>query len=331
MALVIASGVLANGLRTEFADTYSKIKNRTADGRLSAVMDLGIGATNREHQFGFFEAAPHVELWRRGETIPTDSFASRQFSTPVYTWGRRVPWHKDDRKDDQTGSLMTLARMAGQSAALLPERFFFDLLTGGTATLPAVPLAPDGAAFFSTTDGGGSARFGVTDGNLLTGSGLATSSAIRTDYYNLIEQWKQLQDGKGQPLLNDQVIDAGVLIVHPASATEAFEESFFQRRQGEVLGTDAGVTPSNLVQDAGRTVRLWGSSRLTGSDWYAFLLNSPTLPTFLLDREGVREYSSLEDDNNGDHTRNTGEEYVQWELRQGAGIALPYGAMKVNN
>jgi hypothetical protein len=330
MSTVIASQVLANGLRTEFADTYSAIQNRQADSRLSLVMDLSIGATNREHEFAYFEAAPHMAQWTRGSSIPEDAFDSVSFTTPVYTWGRRIKWHKEDRKDDQTQSLMDVARMAGQSAALLPERFFFDLLTGSTNTLPAVPNAPDGAAFFATT-AGGSARFGVTDGNLLTGNGVASVSAIRTDYYNAIEQFKQMQDGKGQPLLSDEVIDSGVICVHSAADTEAMEEAFLQRRQGEVLGTDAGTTPSNLVQDASRNVTLWGSQRLATGDWYVFLRSPAKRATFMLDREGIQEYSSLEGDNNSDHTRNTGEEYVQWERRAGAGIALPYSAIKINN
>jgi hypothetical protein len=331
MSTVIASQVLANGLRTEFADTYSAIQNRQADSRLSLVMDLSIGATNREHEFAYFEAAPHMAQWTRGSSIPEDAFDSVSFTTPVYTWGRRIKWHKEDRKDDQTQSLMDVARMAGQSAALLPERFFFDLLTGSTNTLPAVPNAPDGAAFFATT-AGGSARFGVTDGNLLTGNGVGSVSAIRTDYYNAIEQFKQMQDGKGQPLLSDEVIDSGVICVHSAADTEAMEEAFLQRRQGEVYGSNtAAATPSNLVQDASRNVTLWGSQRLATGDWYVFLRSPAKRATFMLDREGIQEYSSLEGDNNSDHTRNTGEEYVQWERRAGAGIALPYSAIKINN
>lgn len=332
MSTVIASNVLANGLRTEFADTYSTIQNRQADSRLAMVMDLSIGATNRQHEFAYFEAAPHMDYWRRGDTIPVDAMKSVQFQVPVYTWARRVPWHKEDRKDDQTQSLFDVARMAGQSAALLPVRFFFDLIGASTSTLPAVPTAPDGASMFSTT-AGGAARFGVTDGNLLTGSGVTTVSAIRTDYYNAIEQFKQFQDGKGQPLLSDDIIDQGVVIVHGAHLTEQMEEAFLQQRQGIVKGTDAGVTPSNLVLDANRNVTLWGTSRIasTDNDFFIFLKGAPKKPTFLLDREGVREYTCLEGDNNSDHVRNTGEEYIQWERRAGAGIALPYGAIKINN
>ena len=146
MSTVIANSVLANGLRTEFADTYSAVMNRQADSRLGMVMDLSVGATNRQHEFAYFEAAPHMEYWARGSTVPTDAMGSVQFTVPVYEWARRVPWSKFDRKDDQTQSLFDMARQAGESAALLPERFFFDLLTATASTLPAIPTAPDGAA-----------------------------------------------------------------------------------------------------------------------------------------------------------------------------------------
>lgn len=329
---VISAATLANGLRSDFFDTYEKIRNRQADGRLGSVMDLSIGATNRQHEFAYYEAAPHMEYWKRGESIPTDAMDSVRWSVPVYNWARRIPWHKDDRKDDQTQSLYTIARQAGESAALLPERFFFDLIQGATDTLPAVPLAPDGVALYSTTDGKGGARFEATNGNLLTGTGVATSAAIRGDYYAAIEQFMAFRDGKGQPLLSPEVISSGVIIIHGAENTEVFEETFLQQRQGLVYGSNtAAATPSNLVLDSSRNIELWGTPRITGNDFYIFLRQAPTLPTFLLDREGIQEFSSLEGENNSDNTRDTGEEYIQFERRAGAGIGPAFGTIKINN
>lgn len=326
---ILATATLVNGLKTEFADTYTKIRNRQSDSRLGMVMDLGLSATNREHDFAYFEAAPHLELWPRGSTIPQDAMGSVGFKGYVYEFARRVAWNKNDRKDDQTGSLFDAARGAGQSGGLLPERFFFDLLGDTTLTLPGTVLAPDGAAFFATT-AGGVARFGATNGNLLTGSGVATASAITTDYYRSIVQFMLFQDGKGQPLLAPELISAGAVIVHAAADLEVFETAFLQKRRGVVMGTDAGVTPTNIVQDASRNVELWASPRIATGDWYVFLKEAPKKATYLLTREALREDSSLEG-NAGDHTRNTGEEYVQWEERSGAGIGLPYGAIKINN
>jgi hypothetical protein len=331
MATVISNHVLINGLRTEFADTYLAVRNRQADGRLGQVMDLSVSATNRQHDFAYFQAAPHMAYWQRGDTVPTDAFDSVSFRVPVYEWARRVPWSKFDRKDDQTGTLMDMARMAGESAALLPERFFFNLIQNSAADLPAVPNAPDGLDMYSTS----ATRFhaSTNGGNQITGTGVATTSAILADYYNAMERLMGFQDGKGQPLFSPEVVSAGSIIIFPHTETEAFEEAFLQRRQGTFVGSDAGVTPSNIIQDASRNVQLWPTPRLTAdaNDWFLFLSNPPKKPTFLLDREGLQEFTSLEGDNNGDHTRNTGEEYIQWEVRQGAGIALPYATIKVSN
>ena len=263
---VIASNVLANGLRTEFADTYEAIRNRQSDSRLAKVMDLSVGATNREHDFAYFEAAPHMTYWERHTTIPTDAMDSTTFNVPIYEWGRRVPWSKWDRKDDQTQTLMQMARMAGQSAALLPERFFFDLLGSTTNTLPATINAPDGVGFFNATDGDGGARFGAAGGNTLGGAG-TTAANILTDFYDVIVRFKQFQDGKGQPLLGDEVLESGFIIIHPVGMTEAMETAFLMKRPGAI---GAG-SPSSLVQDASRNVEQWGTPRLTGNNnWYVF-------------------------------------------------------------
>jgi hypothetical protein len=196
-------------------------------------------------------------------------------------------------------------------------------------------------AGFSATDSASADRFGASSGNLLSGNGGTGVSDIQQDYYAAIEQFMAFQDGKGQPLLSPETIAAGVVIIYPASSTQIFEQAFMQLRQGITLtssgvrGTAGGyVQESNIVQDSSRNVDLWGSPRLdatNGIDWYVFLKNPPKKATFVLDREGVQEFSSLEGDNNGDHTRDTGEEYIQWERRAGAGWALPHAAIKINN
>jgi hypothetical protein len=329
--VVISGPLLANGLRTEFSDTYSELRKTQADGRIGMIMDLGVGADNRRHEFGYYEAAPHMTYWPRGATVPTEGMGSVRFTGVVHNWARRIEWHKDDRADERTGSLMDYAQGAGRSAGTLPERFLIDLILGTTTTLPAVPLAPDGVAMFSATDAGGGDRFGVSSGNLLSGSGVASISAVLSDYYSGIEQYMLLQDGKGEPLLAPEMVAQGVVIIHGVGNTQIFEEAFLQKRQGEVMGTDAGVTPSNVVQDASRNVTLWPHPKITDNDWFMFLKAAPKKPTFLMVRDGIKEFQALEGDNNSDHVRTTGMEYVQWETRQGAGIALPYGAIKINN
>lgn len=333
MSTVIAATALANGLRNDFDDTYTKIKNRQSDSRLSLVMDMSIDATNRKHEFHYYNSAPHLAFWRPGDSISEAGFDGVQFTAAVHKFGRRIKWKMDDRHDDQTGNLYEVAQNAGKSAALQFEQFFFDLLQGTTNTLPAVPTAPDGASFFSTTDGSGNNRFGASNGNLLTGNGVSTTAAIKSDYYAGLNQYKQFKDRpvNGEPLLTPDTVDKGMLIIHSSADEEAFDEAFKQKRQGQVMGTDAGTTPSNVILDSSRNVQLWGSSRIPTGDWYMFLMDAPKKPTFTLNRMSLQQQTALEGEGNSDSVRDTHIEYIQWWLRRGAGIALPYAALKVNN
>lgn len=331
MARVIAAATLVNGLRMDFTDTYTKLRQTQAQSYVGVMMDLSVRIDNRTKDFAYYEAAPHMQRWVRGNTIPTENFGSVKFPVTAYDWAKRIPWHKHDREDDQTQGLVDAARGCGRSSGLLPERFLADALGGTTLTLPAVPLAPDGASLYSATDGSGGNRFGVSGGNLVTGGGVASVAAVQTDYYKVIRRFLEFQDGKGQPLLDPALIGAGIMIVHSSADLEIMEKAFLQRRQGIVLGTDAGTTPTNIVQDASRNVRLEATPRLATGDWFCTLLNAPTKPLFLATRQELREFTAFEGDNNSDHTRDTGEEYIQWEERSGLGVALPYATIKVNN
>ena len=334
MSQVIASNVLANGLRTEFADTYLKVRQKQADSRVGQIMDLGISAWNRQHEFAYFEAAPHMELWRRGDTIPSDAFGSVKFTAYVYEWAKRVKWSKFDRADDQTQSLFDAARAAGESAALLPERFLFDLLNNSSSlitTIPAVPTAPDGVSLFSATDAVSGNRFGVSGGNLLSGAGVSTTAAVLSDYYKVVARFMNMQDGKGQPLHSPEALAAGVYVICSATDIQVMEQTFLQKLQGMNPGGTYAAGVSNVIQDSGKNVELWASPRLATGDWYVVMKNAPKKPFFLMDRDGLKTMTSLEGDNNSDHTRNTGEEYIQFEMRQGAAPALPYAIIKVDN
>ena len=65
-------------------------------------------------------------------------------------------------------------------------------------------------------------------------------------------------------------------------------------------------------------MQLWGTPRLATGDWYGFLINAPKKQTFLLKRQEVKEVMSTME--NSDRARATGEEGIQWDAREGAGI-----------
>ena len=329
MTTIQANETIQNGLQSTFVDTYMAIENRVQETHLPLVMDLGFKAKNRVHEFAYFNSAPHMSYWRRGDTVPVDVMDSVGFTAVAHTYAKRIPWHKEDRKDDQTQSLFEAARYVGRSAAMLPTDFLADALNDAANTLPSIPLAPDGAALFSATTPDGEDRFGVSGGNLVAGgAGLWNSTAATISaVYEGIERFKGMTDTKGKPLWTDDILDQGFVVIYPHGRTQEIEEAFMQRRQGSA----AGGAPSNIFMDASRDFTLWGTQRISTDHMYIFLKGSPKKPFFTMDREDLLELDSLEGSNNGDHTRTTGEEYIQFERRIGLGVALPYGVCEITD
>jgi len=322
---IVTANTLTAGIRSDFADAYKSAYNASKE-RLSNVMDMGIPSDKLIELYAYFETAPFPRLWKRGDAIPRDAFESVQFNVENRDWAIRVEWHENDREDDQTRSLMQRARDAGANFATLPERVWFQILTGATSTelLPAIPNAPDGAAMFSATDGAGDARFGFVGGNILTGGGIASSAAVRADAFGAMEVMRSFQDTEGQPLWDDSVLDAGFQLVYAVGNDEVFREAFIQSR---TLDGSAAVT--NIILESGLNLDLWATQRLSGNDWYIFAKGAPYKPVFQQIRRPLREaYSNVD---NSDESRATKIEGVQWDSREGYGLMLPYQCVKVNN
>ena len=329
--IVVSANTLTAGIRADFASEYAS-SYETSKARLANCMDLGVPSDKLTEIYAYYKTAPYPRIWKRGDAIPQDAFDSVQFSVTNRDWAIQVEWNENDREDDQTRSLMQRAREAGTNFATLSERVFFQILTGSVSNdlLPAIPTAPDGAAMYAATDGSGAARFGATGGNLVTGSGVASSAAIRTDFYNAIEQLRLFQDTQGQPLHSEDYIDKGLTVVYPVSAEMTFREAF---QQGRTLAADttaqSNAAVSNIIMESGLNITLWGSPRITDNDWFVFANGAPLKPVFQQVRRPLREsYANMD---NSDLARTTKIESVSWDSRDGFGVFLPYSTVKVNN
>ena len=335
MLPVVAGNVLTAGLRNDFADTY-KITYKGVAARLGEVMDMNIPSDKLTELYAYFETAPYPKRWPKGEDISSKSFKSVGFNVTNLDWGRRVPWHTNDRADDQTKSLFDMARDAGAHWATLPERIFFQILQSTTDSdlLAAIPLSPDGVGLFSAVDGDGNDRFGVSGGNLFAANGL-TASQIRTDAFDIFERFRQMQDTEDQPLWDDSVVDQGFVIFYGVQNWENFSSAFQQGRTVQIVqnvaGTEnvAATVPTNIILDSGIRVTLVPTQRIADNDWYVFLRGAKKKAIFRQIRQALFESFATWD--TSDHTRTTGEEYIQWKSREGYSIALPYAAIKANN
>jgi hypothetical protein len=321
---VIAGASFAPGLKTEFLNTYAFVYDGIKGG-LSKIMRLGIPSDKNQETYFFWESAPHVKRWIRGNTMPSKNFRGISYVAPNYEWAQSIPWHFADRQDDQTRSLPDQARKMGKSFALLEERVAFEIITNTASLLPSIPLAPDGQALYSTVGAGAAARFGATNGNSLTATGV-TVAAYQTDFFTMMSQFRKFQDTEGQPLWDEPTLDGNVKIYFAAGANEEnFKKAFAQGITHSLLsGTGAGAT--NIMLDAGYKVKALPTARLTGNSWYGFLEDADVKAIFSQLRQPVSEIISTFE--NSDTTRKTGmEEFSMW-ARFGFGVSTPYATIK---
>lgn len=323
-ANVSVNELLVRGLRTEFKDTYERFI-KSADPHLGNVMILDIPSNKISEIYGYTESAPHWKRWQRGEEIPRSGFRSRNFTVVNHDWGIAIDWHDNDEQDDQSLSLVQRVRDAAVDAAILPERVFFQILTGATDNdlLPYVPNAPDGAAFFATT-AGGSARFGKTNGNSLTGSGIGTTALIQQDFYRVWSQFRGFKDTDNQPLFPPEMLNRGLTVIYGTHNEQVFRQAFHQLF---VQGTNAA--PSNVIVDTRSVPTLWATPRITDDSWYVAMNGTSRKAVFQQVRQAPRDL--MEDFINSDFTRRTKIKAMQFDARYGYGLSLPYQMIKVSN
>ncbi len=340
-APVVAGRSFIPGLRSELLGTYRRMFETRRD-RLSKVMTMDLPSTRRTEFYFFWQSAPHMVKWAYGEGMGESGFKGVRFNITNVRWGRAISWQADDRADDQTNSLLQQARGLGESAALLDERVFFqimqgtsdaDLLTargadpGNEDTAGGVPNAPDGQALFSTTRDGTNDRFGATNGNLLTGTAATAGPSeanMRTDYWTVREQFGLLQDTEGQPLFNSSDLESEAVFIFAMNNWEIASQAF---QRSTIPVSSAGV--SSELEAAGLAPTLWPSARITTDDYFTGLVGPATRAVFSQSRESINEIVATMA--NSDIARQVDEESIRFKLRKGFGVAEPYALIQTNN
>jgi phage major head subunit gpT-like protein len=334
---VVAANLLTNGLLDTFRDAWMK-----PDPLNEALLDKVVGkqtSDSAQEIYAYTETGSYPKRKPRGRESEFENFLSRQFTVVNYDWEAGVSWHRNDRRDDKTKSLYDQARSSGGRFRKLRELLLFQMLlaSANADLLPAIPNSPDGAAWFSATDGAAAARFGITNGNLLTGSTVGAPQNVVDDYYRGYSQILGFLNPKGNPIWGASDLDAGIVIIHNVADTHIFHQAFKQSMryrvtQNVAAAENVGVTSvSNLVSESGQQVTLWGTAHISTHDWFMVLDGIPNWqkPIFVQDREALREVFANED--NSDESRKKDEEYILWKASLGVGQFLPYQSLMIDN
>jgi len=318
-------GVLSAGLQDAFFDTYIPTFENTK-ARLSRIAEF-IPSDKETERFAFYESPPHAAIWRDGESVRRKGFKDQTWTVPVRDWGIAVDWSKNHRMDDQTRSLRQQADGAGTNMALVDERVLVQIITAATDTnlLPSIPNSPDGLALFST-----STRYGASGGNTVTGSGVATSASIETDFYAAVARIMAFQDTEGQPLWDPSIFNQGFLVMAGSANIKEMNRAF--KADAVPIGSSTATSNaavSNVIQVGGYNVEVWLTPRITSNDWFVFATGARRKPLVVLERQAIETHEGNMD--NSDSARATKIEYVQFDKRTGYGVATPYAAVMVDN
>jgi len=318
------SGTLRPAIIAEFNRTYdARWKTRP---REVADLYLEVKSTRNKEVHGGFESIPKVQRWKRGQPRSRDSFNEFFVEIQNVSWDLWVGWHEEDAEDDQTNKLLQRARSGATRFSQLDERIAIQIMTATADSdlLASIPNAYDGNPLFF--GGAGNSRFGVSTGNIVTGSGVATPGAIRSDFISVVSTMRKFQDTESEPFyVPEDLVWSNFVIFFSPDNEEKFNDAF---RAEIIPANPLGSAPLDNVV-ARNAPRLYPTQRLTGDDWYAFNMGVDLKPLVKQNRRGLRQLEQRMD--NSDEGRDTKHLGVGWDSRTGYGVWEPRTAIKVDN
>jgi hypothetical protein len=307
--------LLTAGLRAEYGQAFTPRYQGVMD-RIGTVIGE-VTSDKLTELYGALKAPIYPIRWDNGTEMPSKDVLSVQISVTNLDWGRRV-YLPRNWEDDQTKTAWQVARGLGQNWATLPERLFYQFITAGTDAdlMPVVTASYDGTALYSA-----SAREGASSGNIVTQTGSTTVQQIITDFYSMDTRFADMQNSESQPFWDPADLNHFTLFygtsINLVMAQAAKQMTVMNKIAGTSttdISTAAGV--NNMILASGKTVTFQMSQRISNSAIYSFLTGIPNEQRAVARqlRKGLNE--AVGNWETSDHTRSTGQPYVQYDNRE---------------
>lgn len=307
--------LLTAGLRAEYGQAFAP-RYQGVMARIGSVVGE-VTSDKLTEIYGALKAPIYPIRWDNGTEMPSKEVLSIQISVTNLDWGRRV-YLPRNWEDDQTKTAWQVARGLGANWATLPERLFYQFIQAGTDTdlMSVITASYDGTALYSA-----SAREGATSGNQVTQTGSTTVQQIITDFYSMDTRFNDFQNSESQPFwdpsdLNHYTLFYGTSInlVMQQAAKQLTVHSTIAGSSTTNVQTAAGV--NNMIIAGGKTVSWQMSQRITNTAIYSFLTGIPNEQRAVARqlRKGLNE--AVGNWETSDHTRSTGQPYVQYDNRE---------------
>lgn len=284
--------------------------------------------TARVAEYGWKQAVPSPVRWDRERGRTHQMLDDVKITVNYVPYEITIDVESYDAQDDQ---LMDAKQHVNQSVTkflLLTQKLIAEYLNGVAVLNDDLELAYDGAAAFSKTEGDGSNRLGIVDGNLLTGTGTKIDD-ISNDLYRCQEQALKFVDTS---VTGDLLYDASDVMWNKCHviAPPGLNRVFNRIEKAATLRTDAlsNTAEGNIFMN--QLAKVHYNSYLTdNNDWFFVIEHKFWKPFLIRAQNDIRTIWA--DLNNSDRARQTNLETLYADLRTGTGFWHPATIIKVSN
>lgn len=272
------------------------------------------------------DSLPFPSLWEYGKSRVYKMLQDRQLKLSKVNYELTIPWSKFDEEDDQLGDMKSHILLGVKGYGRLPMKLVSEYFNSVAVLNPSLNLCYDGVNLFSDVDGDGNARFGVSGGNILTGTG-ATVAGVLHDMARAQQRYLSMVDPTaGLPIFDEEAVSYEKMIaIIPNSLNEVFQKA--TKAENIRISNDNNTSETNYLKG---TFQYRINPYLTDtSDWYV-VVDDPFWKPFIYVAPKSIE-SIIADVSNSDIARERNENIFYSYIRNSLTPYFPATTIKINN
>lgn len=323
MPIVDNAQSLELGVSRDLSDYYRK-EFVTYDNTRNAVSRV-IGTNKRTVEEVIKESIPFPSLWPLGSPRTYKWLRDRVQTLRHYNWELALPWSRWDEEDDVLKDLRPhLSQMAGRFNQII-DQLMADELQQSATLGQTLSTAHDGVALFSALDGDSQNRLGVSGGNIVATSGVATEADIIDALYNVRTRFLNMKDTEDQPFWTPaEVAMSRFMVIHGPALTEVMD-----RAREVKLGWFQQGVPQASDNPLHQKFQAWENQRITSTtDFYVCVVSDYYKPFIVVDRRMGPEVQ-IADESNNRESMDLGERAILAHTRLGVSAFAPHAIVAV--
>ncbi len=282
----------------------------------------------RSADYVFKQRTPFPKPFPYGNGRVHQGLVDKKITLNRFPYELTLDWDERDSADDQLGDMATHVSAGVKRFLQLPDVLIGEYMTGvPVMNYNGLALSYDGVSIYSTVDGSASDRFGVSGGNIITGSGTSTTAKVLSDILACRRRLLQFTEPvTGQPLHNGPDITySNMLFIIPSELDSTFQ----QIAEKAMIYDEAAITTAQSNMVVGK-IKYQVNQRLTDTnDWFVVVDHPFWKPFAYCAPKKVRQIMATVA--NSDRARETLQESMYCDLRLALSPWLPFMTLKVSN